>query len=244
MFGQSPWIANQANAAIAAQDPDLCYDGTTNTWTVIPRVMAKAAMRVSDIFRSVYGDAAMMTQVRPLLAGQIANYGTYYGLNYLDSRHGGSSRYLYGIAGAPYIDILDERSLLSADQIFSEMTSYQTTYLTPWMTNLASTAKAHGLKALAYEAGQTLYASMGNFDNKLAAQTDQRMKAQTLNLFNAWNAAGGDLFFYFSLSTLWNNAGYWGLSPDVTYDIDADPGYPTAEAMPKWGAIKQIATTP
>ena len=49
---------------------------------------------------------------------------------------------------------------------------------------------------LAYEGGQTLYPSMGNYNNKLAAQTDQRMKTQVLNLYNTWKAAGGDLFFY------------------------------------------------
>jgi hypothetical protein len=242
MFGQTNWISNQANAAIAAKDPDLCYDGTTNQWTVIPRLMAKAAMQVSDIFRSVYGDAAMMSQVRPVLAGQIANYGTYSGLSYLDRRYAGTAHYLYGIAGAPYIDIVDESLPLTVDQIFTEMGSYQAAYLTPWISQLATTAQAHGIKALAYEGGQTLYPYQGNVANKLAAQTDQRMKAQTVSLFRTWVAAGADLFCYFSLSSQWNNAGYWGLSPDITYDIDADPAYPTAEAMPKWGAVKQIAS--
>src|SRR5207237_867767 len=130
------------------------------------RLMAKAAMRVSDSFRSVFGDAAMMTQVRPVLAGQIANNGSYDGLGYLAARHLGGSHYLYGIAGAPYIDIADEGAALSEDQIF--------------------------------------------FDDDLA---------------------GG-----------WRNSGYWGLSNDINYDIDVDPGYPTAEAMPKWGAIRRIVS--
>ena len=243
VFGQSPWIANQANAAIAARDPDLCYDGTTNQWTVIPRLMAKAAMQVSDIFRSVFGDAAMMTQVRPVLAAQIANSGTYSGLSYLDApRHAGSSHYLYAIAGAPYIDVLNETLPLTVDQLFLEMTTYQSTYLAPWISTLASTARNYGVKMLAYEGGQTLYPSMANYTNKLAAQTDQRMKMQTVNLLNTWKAAGGDPFFYYELSSAWDNSGCWGLSPDITYDIDADPGYPTSEAMPKWGAIRQIAT--
>ena len=83
---------------------------------------------------------------------------------------------------------------------------------------------------------------MGSYNNKLAAQTDQRMKTQVLNLYNTWKAAGGDLFFYFNLVSIWNNSGFWGLSPDVAYDVDADLGYPTAEAMPKWGAIRRIVT--
>jgi hypothetical protein len=242
-FGQANWISNQSNAAIAAHDPDLCYDGTTNLWTVIPRLMAKAAMQVSDIFRSVYGDAGMMTQARPVLAAQIANAGTYSGLSYLDApRHAGAAHYLYAVAGAPYIDIADESAALTLDQIFSEMTSYQSGALAPWISTLASTAKGRGLKMLAYEGGQTLYPSLGNATNKRAAQTDQRMKTQTLNLVNAWQAAGGELFFYYNLCSGWTNSGYWGLSTDITYDIDADPGYPTAEAMPKWGAIRRAVT--
>jgi hypothetical protein len=40
----------------------------------------------------------------------------------------------------------------------------------------------------------------------------------------------------------------WGLSTDIGYDIDADPGYSSVpasstEAQPKWGAIKQVLTT-
>jgi hypothetical protein len=39
------------------------------------------------------------------------------------------------------------------------------------------------------------------------------------------------------------SAGTWGLSKDISYDIDADGGYSSnpadsMEAQPKWGAIK------
>ncbi len=241
-FGQAGWILGQAQAALAARDADLCYDGTTNQWTVVSRLMAKAAMQVSDIFRSVFGDAAMITQVRPVLAGQIANNGSYDGLGYLAARHLGGSHYLYALAGAPYIDIADEGAALTVDQIFAEMTTYQSALLSGWISALARIAQTNGVKMVSYEGGQTLYPSLGNAGNKLAAQTDQRMKTQTLNLLNTWNAFGGDIFFYYDLCGGWGNSGYWGLSNDINYDIDADPGYPTAEAMPKWGAIRRIVT--
>jgi hypothetical protein len=51
-------------------------------------------MQISDAFRAVYGDAGMMTTVRPVLAAQIGNLGTFGGLAYLNARHSGSSRYL------------------------------------------------------------------------------------------------------------------------------------------------------
>ena len=241
IFAQSGWLSAQSQAAINARDPDLCYDGTTNLWTVIPRLMAKAAMQVSDAFRAVYGDAGMMTTVRPVLAGQIANPGTFDGLSYLNARHLGSSHYLYAIAGAPYIDIADESAPLSVAQIFAEMTTYQASSLVGWITTLANTAKSYGVKLVSYEGGQTLYPSMGNATNKLAAQMDPRMKTQTTNLLHTWAVAGGDVFLYFNLSSGWDNSGYWGLAPEIGYDIDADPGYPTSELYPKWGAIKQIA---
>ena len=242
IFPQANWISAQAQAAINARDPDLCYDGTTNLWTVIPRLMAKGAMQISDAFRAVYGDAGMMTTVRPVLAAQFGNLGTFDGLAYLNARHSGSSHYLYAIAGAPYMDIADESAALSVAQIFAEMTTYQSSDLVPPMTQLANTAKTYGVKMVAYEGGQTLYPSMGNTANKLAAQTDIRMKTQTTNLLHSWYAAGGDLFAYYNLSSAWTNSGYWGLAPDIGYDIDADSGYPTSEKYPKWGAIKQIAS--
>jgi hypothetical protein len=242
IFSQDTWIVGLAQAALAARDPDLCYDGTTNLWTIVPRLMAKAIMQVSNGFRQAYGDGAMMTQIRPVLAAQIANAGTFGGLGYLDARYGGSFRYLYGVAGAPYIDIADERLPLTLDQTFAEMTTYQSGNLIPWITNLSAIARSHGIKMLAYEGGQTLYPSLGNSAVKLAAQTDQRMKSQMLNLFSNWTAGGGDIFMFYSLASAWNNSGYWGLAPDINYDTDTDIGYPTAERYPKWGAIKRIVT--
>ena len=121
------------------------------------------------------------------------------------------------------------------------MTTSQSNDLVPTMTGLANIAKTYGVKMIAYEGGQTLYPSLGNAPNKLAAQTDIRMKTQTTNLLHSWYAAGGDLFAYYNLCSTWDNSGYWGIATEIGYDIDADPGYPTSEKYPKWGAIKQIA---
>jgi hypothetical protein len=148
---------------------------------------------------------------------------------------------LYAIAGAPYIDIADEGSSISVSQIFSEMSASLSGDLVPTMSQLANVAATNGVKMVAYEGGQTLYPSLGNAQNKLAAQTDIRMKTQTVNLLHSWYAAGGDLFAYYNLCSTWDNSGYWGLAPGIGYDIDADSGYPTSEAYPKWGAIKQVA---
>ncbi len=242
LFAQNAFLDRQAQAAIAAHDPDLCHDGTTDKWTVIPRLMAKGGMRASEAFRAVFGDAAMMSRVRPVMAGQVVNTGTYYGLGWLDDRHGGSARYFYAMAGAPYIDIAHESAALSVDQLFAEMTTYRTQELGRALTSFRDYATAHGLKLLTYEGGQTLYPALGNAANKRAAQTDPRMKAQVVALLEAWRAAGCETFFYYDLAGGWSNAGFWGLAPDIGYDIDADAGYPTSEAYPKWGAVKQFAT--
>ena len=122
-----------------------------------------------------------------------------------------------------------------------KMTTFQSSDIAGWITGLANVASTYGVKWLAYEGGQTLYPSLGNAPNKLAAQTDIRMKTQTTNLLHSWYAAGGDLFAYYNLCSTWDNSGYWGIAPEIGYDIDADPGYPTSEKYPKWGAIKQIA---
>jgi hypothetical protein len=70
------------------------------------------------------------------------------------------------------------------------------------------------------------------------------MRGITTTELDYWFAEGGSTFFYYKLCS----SDTWGLAEDITYDIDADTGYSSdpassTEAKPKWGAIKQVATT-
>ena len=179
-----------------------------------------------------------------MLAGQLANVSTFAGLSYLESQHGGANQYVWAVAGAPYDDFNGDlpSNTMTGAQIISGMQSYQTANIVPWTSNLAAlptTYQLHG-GMLAYEGGQgALFQTTGS----LAAQALPAMRGVTTTLLDNWFAQGGGAFFYYELCA----GTTWGLTTDISYDIDADAGYTgnpagSSEAAPKWGAIKQVAT--
>jgi hypothetical protein len=236
-FAQSGWLGAQADAALAAGDPDLLFDGPSSHYPVMFRLVGKQSRRVSELFRAVFGDAAMMTRVRPVLPAQLANGGTLSEpLAWLAARHGGASRSLYAAAGAPYVTVFDDdagaRTGLTLDVIFSEMARYADENLRPWMRTFGKLSADAGLKLVAYEGGQHLYGA-GSTEAKLAAQLDPRMRDVLLRNAADWSAAGGELLVHYSLCSAWNRFGAWGLSSDIT-----------SEAGPKWDAISRLGASP
>ncbi|WP_420237317.1 hypothetical protein ACOBR2_17115 [Telmatobacter bradus] len=240
---QSTWIAAQAADAIAAQDSDLDWDGTTDTFTVEMRIAAKGTMLISEAFSSVYGSSNFGTVYRPVLASQINNSGTYSGLDYLKERYSSASQYVWAAAGAPYMDYSGDTSgnSLTAAEVISGMQSYESANAATWIASLSSIATSYGLKGgmVAYEGGQgAIYQTTG----AVGAQTEPAMRTITTGLLDDWISAGGSTFFYFKLCS----ADTWGLGTDISYDIDADSGWnssaaSSSETEPKWGAIKQVA---
>jgi hypothetical protein len=241
---QSAWIQQQAAAAIAAGDPDLDWDHDTNVYEVALRIEAKGIMLIANAFSSVYRSSAFGAVYRPVCAGQLANTGTYGGLAYLDSQHGGANQYVWAISGGPYVDFNGDvaGNTLTAAQIISGMQAYQNANIVPWIEGLAPLATAEKLEGgmLAYEGGQgAVYDTPG----AIAAQTTPGMRGVITTVLDSWFAQGGGTFFYFKLCS----EDTWGLATDISYDIDADPGWTanpatSTEAQPKWGAVKQIAT--
>ena len=241
---QTGWIEAQAQAAIAGADPDLDWDGDQNMYDVEWRMNAKGTMLIAEAFAAVYGPQGFGAVYRTVLAGQIANTGTYAGLTYLDSQHGGANQFVWAIAGAPYVDFRGDtaHNSLSSSSVLSEMQTYQKENVTPWIRSLQALAKSENLAGgmLAYEGGQgTLYARPG----AVRAQTSAGMRAITTSLFDSWTTVGGGAFFYYKLCSF----DTWGLDGDISYDIDTDrhyssnPGH-SSEKYPKWGAIKQAAS--
>jgi len=140
--------------ALASADADsadadfqaLNYDGLStakdnsgnyvslNAWH--PRKILLLMMHVSDIFRAVFGDAAMMTRVRPLYEWQYANYNDTAGsgLSFVDRYFNNGdgqnhvanplpvSHWLWGGGGATYYGALNNNGLtaLIPDPAFSQ----------------------------------------------------------------------------------------------------------------------------
>lgn len=167
---------------------------------------------ISDIFRSVYGDASMMNRVRPVLMTQQgnANDTLRLALNWIDAYAKSNNRtvnsYFYGAGGSAYygsgVDI-SEANRGNAAVYFSG------TYDTQGISNMeldALWAASFGLKRIAYEGGPSLdYYTQEQAD---AINLDPRMKNLVVNTHNAWSAMGGDLLVYYTVvgPSSWNFA--------------------------------------
>jgi hypothetical protein len=241
---QTTWAQQQAAAAIAARDADLDWDSTGSTYTVEMRIAAKGTMLIANAFANVFGSSAFGVVYRPVLSSQISYSGSFVGLDYLETRQGGASQYVWAVGGAPYVDFNGDSNgnTLTSAQVLAGMQAFQTANIVPWIASLASTASTYGLKGgiIAYEGGQgAAYQTAGS----TAAQTTPAMRGIVTTLLDTWINDGGGTFFYFKLCSEDN----WGLATDIGYDIDADTGWTanpatSTETQPKWGAIKQVAT--
>lgn len=222
-------------AELAAGRSDLAYDGQDDPYVLAWRRIARRGKEISDIFRSVFGDEAMMTRIRPVLASQLARPEVLTeGLEFIRSVHGPPDRYFYGCAAALYIGVDEEiqgRAGVSVDRIVAAMPAHAR-QLREWLVPYSAWCHYYRLRLLAYEGGQHLegYASL---EAKLAAQRDGRMKEMLLLALRSWFEAGGGLFVYYNLCSPWGRWGSWGLSDDVR-----------SEATPKWEAVHEVLGRP
>ena len=207
------------------------------------RRLGHRTARVSAIFRSVFGDAEMMTRVRPVLAAQIDNSGTLHApLEYLEAVHGPGNRFgnppvpipsiLYAVSGAPYVGLKRDGDGLTVDDVFDQMTSQLHESVLPSITSAKRTADRYGVRLVAYEGGQHLVGRR-SLAAKVAAQDDPRMKDLLVRLLRHWFDTGGELFAFYSLCSTWGEHGSFGLSRDIAVDRNA-----------KWQAVREVASGP
>jgi len=233
---------NRALALSEIQDGDphhYAYQSGSDFQYAMRRMAWKIA-RISDLFRSVFGDAAMMSQVRPILAAQVDNLGTLADpLEYLQVVLGPGNpygnpghtadHYLWAGSGGPYLyDVPDPGSV---DAIFADWSGGTAQAVYDSITSTKALCDRQGLRFVAYEGGPHLLSGTGGESSKVAAQMDPRMKEQIVGLLHHWfQTAQADLFVYYTLASEWGVFGYFGLSEDIT-----------SEATPKWDAVKQVA---
>lgn len=199
--------------------------GTNNSWnwTMCFRRTAKRGVEISNIFRSVFGDAAMTTRIRSVLMSQLGNPGgalfdemkmmlDYYDNmagNFVSSPHT-PNYYFYGAGGSGYYS--PAKSVSTLDALFAD----------PGMTpedfeaKLQADAKlvaAMGLKRVSYEGGPSLDKTGGARDAISAqAVNDPRMTTALVNMHNTWSSNSGELLVYFTAAT---GDYQWGFAPDV-----------------------------
>jgi hypothetical protein len=228
--GGFPGQANR-DAAIAEVQANpnspLNFDGIypsrdPNGYELGKRRIALRAVQISNIFRQVFGDAEMMTRVRPVLMSQLGWAAGWLAgeLDYIEDYFNNPtyqatprpvSHFLYGAGGSAYQD--PDWSIgnnITVDQIFATMPYNFTTAVQQDMDWVA----AFGLKRIAYEGGPALDNIVNNqgvpTSTLNAAWADPRMRTELVQNHNAWSAAGGDLLMYFAST----GGCQWGMTFD------------------------------
>ena len=221
------------------------FDATTEDcnpyWAGYYRV-GKQAMRVGEIFSEVYGADAMNKQVRVVYATQFSNPGIAESvLKNIATYRGKPSSVLFGVATAPYFYLSEELAAsgsASQDEILQSLQGslkkenepffaagvneggafVRKAYNGGMYTGASHKALAdyYGLKSLAYEGGPDLRQQGANRGNKIAANRSAKMGTLINNEMTQWFGCGNDLFMHFSLSSAWDEYGYWGLTNDPT----------------------------
>jgi hypothetical protein len=191
-------------------------------WKMCSRHTTKRSVEISNIFRSVFGDAAMITRIRPVLMSQLGYAGgtlfneTKMMLDYYDNMAGDfvanpqpPKYYFYGAGGSGYYSPSPKVSTL--DAFFGDARMNPSGFEHD-LRDDAYLVAAMGLKRVAYEGGPDLGRRGGSRDSiSQQAINDKRMTTAMVNMHNAWSNNGGDLFVYY-VST----GGYeWGFTSDV-----------------------------
>lgn len=208
-------------------------------WAGYYRV-GKRTVQISQIFKEVWGAAAINNQIRVVYPTQFANPGiAEQVLKNVATYHGKPSAHIYGIATAPYF-YLDEKLATSntatATQILNSLDKSLATENEPFFASglgqggtfvrkpynggdwTGATHKAladyYGIKSVAYEGGPDLRQHPANRKAKIDANRSAKMGALVKREIAQWFGCGNDLFMHFSLTSQWDQYGYWGLTND------------------------------
>jgi hypothetical protein len=222
---QSEFNRGQALAEVAAGRSPLVFDGLSDPsgYVIGWRRIAKRGVEISRIFRSVFGDAAMMTRVRPVLMTQQADaQETFYQAarllhGYYNNGEGDfvsdprpPGYYFYGAGGSGYYGPDGADRALTLDGIWRSATMSPAA----WGRDLrkeADWSAALGVRRVCYEGGPSLDNTGAGDAVKQAAWGDPRMTAAIVANHDAWSSYGSDLFVYYQIV----GDHQWGFVKDV-----------------------------
>lgn len=240
---QSRYNRERALAEVKAGHSPLAFDGLKDPqgWTYGWRRVAQRTVEISAIFRSVFGDAAMMERIRPVVMTQQGNdqdtlqqvmrllhgyhnngEGDFVAMPHPPGYH------VYGAGGSGYYGPENDSPGLTIDDVWTSGTMSVARW-EPLLRADADRVASMGLRRVAYEGGPSLDRTGKSEDVKARAWGDPRMRTAMLEHHDAWSAHGGDLLVYFTAAGNYQ----WGFTPDV-YDLDT----------PKLRALEDLRTRP
>ena len=205
---------------LADRNSPLAYDGSSDANVLAFRRIAKRGKEISDVFRSVYGDAAMMNRVRPVFAGQIVQPSiARHGLDFIDAVYGPPARYFHAFAGAPYFNLGTQQQYdgLTVDAVLQAFSGSVASVarVNSFEENMAL-ARWYGLAFYAYEGGSDTFGG-GSIPAKKAASLDPRYLDICKRYLSNWYAEGGEIFMWYTAGAgNWDTQyGTWGLTTDL-----------------------------
>ncbi len=214
------------------------YNGYV-TWG--DRLVARRIMQISRLFAGVWGESAINTTIRPVLAYQLASSRFDNMLNYLNRLYGKPSGYLYAIAVAPYFNAgngagLDSQTNLSQADVLGEMTTAVDDF--KYSSSLGSVAYQgafYGLKMLAYEGGSDTFGP-NNIAAKKSASLSPLIQPIVQDYLTNWFQSGGDLFNWFTIGAGGFDSQYGTWSITDTLSNLTEPkvlGYQAVHKLPR-----------
>jgi len=235
------WARDFADANRLNPNHPIAFDGPVTDQNVgLRRWIAYRSAYISQAFRNEFGDAAMMTRVRPILASQIGTANAYLsiGLRWAEGFHQDTTKLWYGGGGAAYYDSTTAPTDLTEATMASYFAGLPTADFGTKVARDAIWTKGFGLKTIAYEGGPTPGGSAtgqitGSDQLVYTYNADPRMKDAMINAHNMWLANGGDMLVYYVYSA----AGPWSFSNGLLNSTVSDT------TSVKLQAIDAIRTT-
>ncbi len=186
---------------------------------------ARRSVELSRWFANVYGENAINSKIRVVLAGQHAYNGRSDNhLNYINKTFGEPKKYIYATSTALYFQSAQANG--NPDEINNGMITdiqgqMENKSASTYRLNHIDKAKKWGLigGCTSYEGGPHLPSGGGN--NNLANQilshrTEKMGDVTRLNYEEGWKELNGGLAMYFTLVSGYNRYGCWGITDDYT----------------------------
>ncbi|HLZ66877.1 MAG TPA: PA14 domain-containing protein [Aliidongia sp.] len=203
-YPQAAMNQSLASAGVAAGGSPLAYDGATDPTVWAKRRVVDRTVRISSLFRSVWGDTAMMTKVRPVFewqygnAGNTASIGMTYLENYYDNADGvahvaaphPASYYLWG-GGAGWYQSANSAGASSVSAIYASGETVPTTQAD------ATWTLGFGLHEMGYEGGFEIGGDTPTA-LQLAANLDPNAQAFETTAIRKFFQLGGNMPFIFN----------------------------------------------
>ena len=220
-FGFPQYIYNKLDAIneVESGHSALNNDGSQDQETWAHRRHAERLIQISNIFRSVYGDAAMMRIVRPVYASWTISLDAHFRdpLEWVSRTYGPPNKFFYAMALGHYFNAGGTAKSGSKDDILAAMRENSDQAATQYYRPFIALANSFGLQPFVYEGGSdTGGGDPANVANRIAAERDPAITGLIVHdTRDNWFALGGKLYMYFALTGSYSRYGCFGLTEDI-----------------------------